>query len=661
MVTENMSPTSAVDALVSERPQQPVGQLLHERLDIQAEQPAFSANRTDFYDTAPVGYITLDAHGLVCSVNAAAASLLGALHLELLMQPLSHYIAAQDKDAFAGYCKQAARAGVVKEIELRMVRPDGSNVWVQMIGSQVYEIDGRPVQQLLLSDISGRQLLQARLQESEQRWHFAVDGCGDGLWDWNVVQGHVFYSKTWKQMLGYGEDQISSRPQEWESRIHPEDKAKTLAALKACLDGKTDHYTSEHRLRCNNGSYKWILDRGIVVGRGPDGKPVRLIGTHSDIDERKRIEGELAASRVLADAGNRAKSRFLAAASHDLRQPLSALSLFVGVLKKRTEPQNAELVGNIQNCVESLSELLTDLLDVSKLEAGVVIPKLADFAITDFLNTMRSVHFEEARGKGLKLRFRCDGQLACTDQQLLRRIVGNFIHNAIRYTVKGGVLVACRRHAGRQWIEVWDTGIGIAESDQSVIFEEFHQLDVARSKGTGLGLSIAAKMAALLGLEIRLRSRLGRGSMFAIELPAGQGRQANATRSTTPPVTRSLRIALVDDNANVLEALTLMLDSVGHQVVGAVNAADLLIRLATQPPDIIVSDYRLLAGQTGFDAIEAVRAAFGADLPAIIITGDTDPTLIRAMNGRGIDVHYKPLDFENLLAAIEASFERRIS
>lgn len=381
-----------------------------------------------------------------------------------------------------------------------------------------------------------------------------------------------------------------------------------------------------------------------------------------DITERKRNAEALLAAKGEAENANRAKSRFLAAASHDLRQPLSALSLYLGVLQGRIGPEYNDLMARIQACCDSLAQLLSDLLDVSKLDAGVIAPKLSDFAVSDFLSGLVAVHSAEAGLKGLRLRWHpCGSVVARTDRNLLARIVNNLIANAIRYTSKGGVLIACRRREGKQWIEVWDTGMGIPEDKSEAIFEEFTQLgDDARNRGSGLGLAIVSKMATVLRLKIRMRSQLGRGSVFAVELPLGRSLLSTEPQAQQPQ-TRQLRIGVVEDHPDVRQSLVLALENMGHEVVAAANGHALLKHLGKHAPDIVISDYRLGAGETGFQAIEAARSAFGAQLPAIIITGDTDPTLIRSMTNRGIVLHFKPLHLDTLRAFVTQATERRAS
>ncbi|HXU93337.1 MAG TPA: ATP-binding protein, partial [Gallionella sp.] len=264
-----------------------------------------------------------------------------------------------------------------------------------------------------------------------------------------------------------------------------------------------------------------------------------------------------------------------------------------------------------------------------------------------------SSYAPEAHLKGLTLRVGDTRSIGHTDPVLFQRIVGNLVSNAIRYTARGGVLVGCRKREGKVWVEVWDTGIGIPADKTVEIFEEFKQLENDERnqlKGTGLGLAIVAKTASVLGLQVRVHSRLGKGSTFAVELPVSQecikiARPHRAAR-------RPCRIALVEDNAGVRESLVFALEGEGHQMIAAPTGHELLALLGGRPPEIVISDYRLAREVTGFDVISSIRAAFGSSVPAILITGDTAPELIRGMVGHEVRVMHKPLQLETLEACI---------
>ena len=391
------------------------------------------------------------------------------------------------------------------------------------------------------------------------------------------------------------------------------------------------------------------------------GRPAELFCMDIDLSVRKKFEAELMAAKADAEQANRAKSTFLTAVSHDLGQPLSALSLLVSVFKHSATPTTNRLIQNMQDCVDGMSGLLTDLMDVSKLDAGVVSPKPTDFSVQELFASVVSVQAVEAQIKGLRLRIRGSAAFAHTDFKLVQRILGNLVSNAVRHTPSGGVLLACRVRGGKQWVEVWDTGVGIAPDKTELVFKEFTQLkDNARTIGSGLGLAIVAKTARLLGLEVRLRSQVGRGSMFAIELPPGRA-CAVAGPVVVVPRLRPSRIGLVDDNAMLLESLVFALEDAKYEVVAACSGQDLLARLGAQAPDIVISDYRLGGGETGIDVIDATRRVFGADLPCLIITADTGPAVSMAMANRNIAVLYKPLDVAVFLTFVKEATERRKS
>ena len=377
-------------------------------------------------------------------------------------------------------------------------------------------------------------------------------------------------------------------------------------------------------------------------------------------DLRSRDELEKAVRE--AERANNAKTRFLAAASHDLRHPLTALSLYLGLLRTRLASADAPLMQNVDDCVNSLTELLDYLLDVSKLEAGVVSAELSDFSVDELLQRQLSIHAASAAHKGLRLRLHRCGFFAHTDQVLLARMVGNLLANAVRYTEQGGVLLGCRRHQGRWWVEVRDTGIGIPEGQTDLIFEEFRQLGNdahgARNHGSGLGLAIVAKTAALLGLQVRVRSTPGRGSLFAIELPVGRAMERQTLAPPEPGTSQPLCVALVDDNTQILRALGLLLQSAGHQVVAAARLDELITKLDSSAPDLVITDYCLAAGHTGFDVVDQLRQRFDEALPALLITGDTDPALMRRIAERGITIQYKPFKPDELLRFVNQVAQR---
>jgi PAS domain S-box-containing protein len=493
---------------------------------------------------------------------------------------------------------------------------------------------------------SYRQASQA-LQQSQERLRLAQQIGQIGTFEVDLVNRVSRWTPEFEALYGVPAGTFGDSHQAWRDRVHPDD----LAALDRLtrITRETGDFDAEWRTTWPDGSLHWLAGRA-KLHTDEAGRAVRLLGVNIDITERKRAEQALKAAVDEAERANNAKSRFLAAASHDLRQPLSALSMYVGVLKRRLGPEHAVLFGSMKNCLTSLNELLTDLLDLSKLSAGVMTPAVSDFAVADLLGRVCAAHMPEAQLKQLRLKWTASDRIGRTDPVLYARLLGNLVSNAVRYTERGGVLVGCRRRQGKMWVEIWDSGIGIPADKTVEIFDEFKQLgDNARNRGSGLGLAIVAKTADLLGLQLRVRSQPGRGSLFAVELPLGS--RVNASPATEP-VHRPLRIALAEDNQTVAEALQSALMEYGHQVIAATNSGQLLARLQQVAPDIVISDYRLAGGETGVEVIAAARKVYGEQLPAFIVTGDTDPTLLRTVAGKGIRVQHKPFELEELHGCI---------
>ncbi len=323
-------------------------------------------------------------------------------------------------------------------------------------------------------------------------------------------------------------------------------------------------------------------------------------------------------------------------------------------------------MGKLRGFVDTMSELLDDLLDVSKLEAGVLTPKLTNFRVEEMLNSIVAENQAGAARKKLEFRYRPSGTVIYADRTLLQRVINNLVSNAIKYTEHGGLLLACRQKDGKFWIEVWDTGIGIPKSKWGIIFEEFQQVEPhgPASQGSGLGLAIVAKTCALLGLELRFQSRAKRGSLFAVEVPVGTAADVEdaspkpgtdtVENITSEPIKQLYVIALVDDDISVLDAMCHVLTRVGHEVYCGASWAAVHEKLGAAVPDLVISDYRLGTAydRDGFDVIEKARKLFGAKLPALMLTGDTDAKQLKRMTNQDLEVLYKPLGIAVLTAGI---------
>lgn len=367
--------------------------------------------------------------------------------------------------------------------------------------------------------------------------------------------------------------------------------------------------------------------------------------------------------KQIADDANVAKSKFLAAASHDLRQPLHALTLMIGALKTcRTDSDRAAIYPSVEQSLQTLGKLFNALLDISRLDAAAVTPERSDFKLKAALGPCVREFEAEARSKGLKLRCRGDDATAVhTDPLLLERVARNLISNAIRYTKRGGVLISCRKRRSGVLLQVWDTGIGIPEKRIPEVFKEFRQVDNPhrdRNRGLGLGLAIVRRLCALLDLPLTLSSRHGRGTVVSVLLPFAKPTGNGLTRASKPQPIWDIRgrvVLVIDDETEVLGATALLLENWGCEVLRARSGqqAQALLRREARIPEVILSDLRLQDGETGLDAIAAVCAAAGRQLPAVLITGDTAPERIRMAHESGYLLLHKPLEIARLRAAIQ--------
>ncbi|CAN5368744.1 hybrid sensor histidine kinase/response regulator [soil metagenome] len=377
---------------------------------------------------------------------------------------------------------------------------------------------------------------------------------------------------------------------------------------------------------------------------------------HQEITERLSVEAALRDAKTAAEQANISKTRFLAAASHDLLQPLNAARLFVAALSdRRLALPTRALVRQTGSALDSVEDLLEALLEISRLDAGAIVVSPVDFALDELLHSMRAEFAPVARERGLEFRVAETGQWLRSDPRLLRRILQNLISNGLRYTTTGSVDVAARMVDGELEIAVTDTGRGIAPEHHDEIFEEFRRIsDTGRDRGIGLGLAIVQRAARMLNRAVTLESRLGHGSRFALRVPLGTPRALTERREPTVPRGQldDQSILVIDNDASILEGMTVLLTGWGCAVAGALNADDAVAQAMNACPNILIADYHLDNDATGNAAIEAVRAACKADIPAIVITADRTPELRERLAGMGLHVLQKPVKPAQLRALL---------
>jgi len=452
-----------------------------------------------------------------------------------------------------------------------------------------------------------------------------------------------------ERMTGYAVAECLAMPDYPLPLIHDEDRPAVAAHLARAAQGTSGNDVA-FRIREKDGGIRWasvswqtLFDAdGVVRGYRTS---VR------DIGARKAAEDALRTAHAEAERANQAKSRFLAAASHDLRQPLQALNMFVAALGATSlDARSREIIGAIEDSLHATNDLLDSLLDVSRLEAGVLQVNRRRLAIIDLLDRMEAEFAEPAREKGLKLRVVPSSAVVQTDPTLLDRILRNLTANAVRYTERGRVLIGCRRRGTMLRIEVRDTGIGIPASKLQAVFEEFYQIgnpERDRTRGLGLGLAIVDRIADLLGHRVDVWSQPGRGSLFSIAVPLAE---PSASPDDRAPMRRGRLdgavIVAIDDEPAQLHAMTLLFRQWGCDVLAAHSAEEAITRLAasSRRPDAIVADYRLRDDRTGAEAIIALRDVMHAPIPGVILTGDTEPGRLAEAAASGFELLYKPVD-----------------
>jgi PAS domain S-box-containing protein len=379
-----------------------------------------------------------------------------------------------------------------------------------------------------------------------------------------------------------------------------------------------------------------------------------------DVTDRKRVEQALKEARREAEHANLAKSRFLATASHDLRQPLQTLSLLNGALRRMVvDAESREVLEQQEQAVDAMSRLLNALLDISKLESGAIKLEFTDFAIAPLFDEMRREFAGIAASKGLRFSIDSPHELAHSDPALIGQVLRNLVSNALKYTPSGSVELRCVRLDSGLRIEVRDTGIGIAPDHASLIFDEFYQVGVSPNSsrdGYGLGLSIVQRIARLLEFKIEVSSVPGIGSVFAFELPRARHEGAVSAAGSVPakPVRASggaFQLLLVEDEPGVRNAMRMLLKIEGYRVQTAASAdeAMAILKGADANVDLIVTDYHLEGGRTGTEVIAAARTMLGDGLKAILVTGDTSSAIRELEGDANLRITSKPINSDELL------------
>ncbi|MFG3695260.1 NahK/ErcS family hybrid sensor histidine kinase/response regulator [Stutzerimonas stutzeri] len=511
--------------------------------------------------------------------------------------------------------------------------------------------------------------LVARLEELESernRYKWLFEHAVHGIFQASLQEGIRAANPALARMLGY------ESPEEalWMLTdlshhlfLGGEDELKQIRHV---LNTQRGLFGYETRLRRKDGSTLDVMmnlllkpdEEGLVEGFVADITErklaqLRLLQLNEQLEQRVAERTlELRKARDAAEAANHSKDKYLAAASHDLLQPLNAARLLISTLRERGLPTSEQtLVERAHQALEGAEDLLTDLLDISKLDQQAIKPDIEVYRLDEVLLPLVSEFQSVTEAQGLGFDFYIPAYALRSDFRLLTRILRNFLSNACRYTARGRVLLGARRRGENLRIEVWDTGQGIAADQMQSIFLEFNQLGVQRAAeraGVGLGLAIVDRIASMLGYSVQVRSQIGRGSVFSIDVPLAENptqRAAEAPAVMAGPgdPLPGRRLLVVDNEESILHSMAALLGQWGCDVLTAVDQDAAMAVLEGSPPEVILADYHLDQGVTGWEVATAIRAHFGRAIPVVMITADRSDQCRRQLQGLDVPVLNKPV------------------
>ena len=510
---------------------------------------------------------------------------------------------------------------------------------------------------VLAALFSERRMHEFKILERERRLEEALRAGGVITFDWDLRLGLIQVSRNAAEILGLGLKQSLSSA-EWLSQIHPDDRALVTDRLNAAGPDEGPHSTTFRFVRLDGHGEVW-LEQVAVTHFDPAGKPARFNGLTSDITARVRSEEEISRAWKSAALADQAKTSFLSAASHDLRQPLQTLRFLQAALEPHLpDGEGRHLVGGITRSLDTMSSILSSLLDVNRLEAGNLRPSKSDFAIKEVFDALAADFLDSVAAKGVRWRFVNSKLLVHSDKGMLEAMLRNLLSNAVRYTDRGTILLGCRRVGDKIRIEVWDSGIGISQEQLPQIFQEYYQsAHGAERGGFGLGLAIVRRMGTILDHRIDVRSTLGRGTVFSIEVPRGGANRDATERAQTPGFAREDFpgiVLVVEDEKSVRTSLTRLLKTKGIDAIVVATANDALGQIDRQEirPDLLICDYNLRGSADGVDTVNALRAALAWNIPAIIMTGDIRSEVVDRVAAHDISVLIKPFVANELLQHI---------
>jgi len=467
---------------------------------------------------------------LTASISPGVKDLFGVEPEATFRDPmlLRRFRHPQDRERVEAEIAAATRERRALDIEFRIVLDDGTEKWVHQTSRPGPPEEGVEVRVGLLQDVTARKRAEIALRENGDLWKRALESTGDGVWDWDLTTGVEVYSAQCKALYGYSDEDLPDLPKALDELTHPDDAERMRQDRVDHFAGRTTAYVNEHRVRCKNGEWKWILSRGIVISRDSTGRPLRMIGTHTDITAAKQAEA-LRLERDRAAAANQAKSQFLSRVSHELRTPLNAILGFTQLLDMDpgVSERQRTWVRHVLSSGQHLLALMDDILDISSVQTGQLPTTPQRLSLRVVVEEAWAMLDAAAQQAGIEVIDEVppgNALVVRADRRRLKQIVSNLLSNAIKYNRQGG-WVRLRALAAHGVVElsVTDSGPGLSEAERARLFTPFERLGAKHGPvaGTGLGLALSRQLAEAMGGSIEVESEPGEGSTFRVRLPAG--------------------------------------------------------------------------------------------------------------------------------------------